>query len=482
MTRKLTPKEIENILDFIKPRSGIPQETAYSIMKINKIPLRKQLKNISIYPELIPELKKQIEEYYNNTIIQPGESVGIMCAQSIGEKQTQMTLNTFHKAGQSEKGVTAGVPRFQELINATHKLNAKSLSCKIYFKENNKNIKELRNYIGHSIVELTFKKISKSINVYMNKNDEPWYDTFIKLYDKENKFDRNIYKNCITIKLDMNILFEYKLTMKEISSFIDNKYFDMFCIYSPPDFGQLDIYVDTTNIELPEKRLVFIDSDNAKEIYLQECVQPILEKLIISGIEGIKHIYYTNENNEWIIETEGSNFEELLLHPNIDHDRTISNNVWEIYETLGIEAAKQFLIEEFMVIMEGINDCHPRLLVEKMTFSGTISSISRYTMRKEEAGPMGKASFEETMDNFIKAASCGDIEPTNGVSASIICGKLAPIGSGMVDLAIDIKNLPSFFSEFNNKEQNFIDENQQIIKKPIADPSTFIPKKLKNKK
>jgi DNA-directed RNA polymerase beta' subunit len=92
--------------------------------------------------------------------------------------------------------------------------------------------------------------------------------------------------------------------------------------------------------------------------------------------------------------------------------------------------------------MDGINFCHTYLLVDRMTYSGNISSITRYTMKKDESGPFGRASFEETMDNFLNAAAQGEIEPTEGVSASIICGKRASIGTGMIDLAIDFDQLP----------------------------------------
>lgn len=344
--------------------------------------------------------------------------------------------STFHKAGQGEKGITSGVPRIQELLNATK--TPKLVSCKVFFNEGNSTIQELRDTIGHSIVGLTFKDVIKSIKIMIDKEDEPWYESFKVLYN--NNFVK--YKDCISVKMNMDLLFEHKLSMKDIADLIYSEYDDISCVFSPTMFEQFDIFVDTSRIDLPEDRLLFIDSDNASIIYLEETVQPIIEKILICGIPGITNIYYSQEGDEWIIDTDGSNFKKILAHPKVDMSRVISNNVWDIYETLGIEAAREFLIEEYTSIMEGIAMCHTKLLVERMTYSGTISSISRYTMRKDEAGPMGKASFEESVDNFLKAASNGDIEPTNGVSASIICGKRANIGTGMMDIKIDIKNLP----------------------------------------
>ena len=117
--RKLTDAEIDSMVDFILPNPMIPPETSQSINKITKDSIRNQLRNQLVYPEIIADLKSEIRRHYFDSQIQVGESVGILAAQSIGERNTQSTLNTFHKCGQAEKQVTQGVPRFQELLNAT---------------------------------------------------------------------------------------------------------------------------------------------------------------------------------------------------------------------------------------------------------------------------------------------------------------------------------------------------------------------------
>jgi DNA-directed RNA polymerase beta' subunit len=436
MTRLLTKKEIEYIIDFIKPQTGIPLDTAMSVVNSNKQRYRRQLKGQKTYPELIPSIKEDIKEQYFSSLVPAGESIGVVAGQSIGQIQTQMTLNTFHKAGQSEKGVTAGVPRFQELLNATK--DPKIVNCKVFFREKHKTLQDTRTTVGHSIVGLTLADVTLSMTCCINKEPETWYEAFkIMFNDLFSEFT-----DCISIKMNIDKMFHHKLTMKDIADYIHSEFEDLRCVYSPPSYGQLDIFVDTTNIDLPSDRLLFIDTDNASEIYLEECVQPALEKITVCGIAGVSEIYYIRDNGEWIIETDGSDFQKIMAHPSVDYTRTISNNVWDIYETLGIEASRQFLIEEFMGIMEGINECHTKLLVDRMTNSGTISSISRYTLRKGGGGPMGRASFEETMDNFLNAAAHGDIEPTKGVSASIICGKRANIGTGMMDITMDLSQLP----------------------------------------
>jgi DNA-directed RNA polymerase beta' subunit len=368
--------------------------------------------------------------------------------------------DTFHKAGSSDKQPV--VSKFAELLNATNK--PKAPSYMIHFNGGNSTVPELRNTIGHTIVQLTVKRVSKSITACVDKEEEPWYEFFYALYgQKEEKFT-----DCISLELDMDILYEYRLTIQEIADKLHDVYADCFCVFSPDCIGRMDVYWDTTNVDIPEEILVFVTPDNTREIYLEEVVQPIFENVIICGIPGIMNIFYVKEENGWILETENSNekmvnssrfrskaktvgkekttdstkrFKRILAHSKVDMTKTVSNNVWDIYYTFGIEATRQYMIDEFSKIMEGINHCHVMLLVDKMTFIGSISSISRYTMRREETGPFGKASFEETLDNFLKAGVFGQEEPTRGVSASIICGKRAPIGTGICDVSMDMKKI-----------------------------------------
>jgi DNA-directed RNA polymerase beta' subunit len=469
--RKLSEDDIEDILNFIRPNPHIPKETAMVIVEKAKDSLRNQLKGKEIYPKMLGRLKEQVRTMYLSTLIQPGESVGIITAQSIGEKQTQSNLNTFHKAGSSDKQPV--VSKFSELLNAT--INPKAPFYLIRFKYGNSSVPELRETIGHSLVQLNFKRIVKDWEICVNKEPEEWYEIFYLLYgEKEEHFT-----DCISLELDMDILFEYKLTMAEIAEVISREYSDSFCVFSPDCFGKIDIYFDTRNIDLPEEKLVFVTQDNASEIYLEEVVQPILESVPFCGISGITNMFFVEEGKEWVVETENSRektfdsakfkeknkavgkekaadsakrYKKVLAHPAVDMTRTISNNVWDIYYTFGVEAARQYMIDEFAKIMEGINFCHIMLLVDKMTFLGTISSISRYTMRTEESGPFGKASFEETLDNFLKAGVFGQEEQTRGVSASIICGKIAPIGTGMCDLAIDVAKLATIQEDDESDE------------------------------
>lgn len=457
--RSLKKHEIEDILSFLEINEHIPKETSESVIKNTKRDLKKQLKTIQIYPSMIGKLKKQIIKNYYDTLVQPGECVGVIVAQSIGEKQTQSNLNTFHRAGSSDKQPV--VSTFGELLNATTK--PKQPMYTIYFNGGNDNIQNLRKTIGYNLAQLNIKKLSTSISIELDAKREPWYDIFFILNeDKKEQMEENKFVHCLKVKINMELVFEFKITLKEISHILESRYPDILCIYSPDCFAQIDIFVDTRDVSLPEKKLLFVNEDNMNEVYLEEVVQPMMENTIICGIEGITSIFFLNkkgERDEWYIETENSKdkkekdkdknsdsknrFRQVLSLDFVDNTRTVSNNIWDMYSIFGIEAVREYMVEQFSSIMEGINVCHVTLLVDRMTWSGSISSISRYTMRKENTGVFCSASFEETLDNFLRAGMFGQRETTNEVSASVICGKRANMGSGLCKLEMDLGKLMS---------------------------------------
>jgi DNA-directed RNA polymerase beta' subunit len=451
--RKLKKNEIQDILDSLISNTNLPTSISTCLLENLKKEVKKQLKNVEIYPNLIPSLKEQIKQEYLSSLVQPGECVGVTVGQSIGEKQTQTNLNTFHKAGSSDKQPV--VSTFSELINATTK--PKVPSFHVFFKNNYPTLKELRNEIRFSIKELTIEKISKDISIHINKEREEWYDLFETIHEKKPEY----FEHCISLKLDKNILYEYKITPEIICNNIKESFDEVFCIFSPIYYSQIDIFIDTREIDLPEEKYYFIDEDNKCEIYLEEVILPLFKEKVIAGIQGIQEIYFNRKDDIWYIETENSKkkekkeknsqkqsqvsslqrFKLILSNPFVDFTKTISNNIWDIYYIFGIEAVREYMIQQFIGIMDGINLCHINLLVDRMIHSGSIFSITRYTMKKENNGVFCKTSFEETLDNFLEAGVYGEIEYAKGVSASIICGKKSNIGSNLSKLSVDIDKI-----------------------------------------
>jgi DNA-directed RNA polymerase beta' subunit len=194
-----------------------------------------------------------------------------------------------------------------------------------------------------------------------------------------------------------------------------------------------------------------LDEHKYLEIYLEDVVVPKLYDVSICGCPSIRKMYIQKgedgEKGKFRINTMGSNLMELMGHPDIDSGSIYCNHMWEVLECLGIEATREFLLQEFhrVVLSDGtfVHPAHIQLLVDFMTYHGTIISVSRYGMKKETNGPLSKASFEEVMDHFLTASFFGETEPVESISASIICGKRAQMGSGLCSLRVDTQQLLS---------------------------------------
>lgn len=442
--KSLTNKEIEDILSFIPIQKGIPIKSAISNSEILKNMVRFQLKKIKIKKDLIPLLKEEIKRQYCSSIIEPGTSVGIISAQSIGQQQTQSTLNSFHKAGLVEMTMTHGVPRFEELINASK--NPKIVNHKIYFKTNNTTLDEIC-LCKKKIVGLTIEKLVSEIRINLDISEQYWFKYFSEIYsDKWKK-----YKYSITMKFNKQKIYEFNINLREISKKIEKKYSDLICIYSPLSELQISVFVDMSDIDIPDKTSFSLDE--TYKLYLKQVVVKKLKSIYICGVPCINNICFSKEDEYWVAQTTGTNsrnkqsgyinFKHLLAISDIDDTRVTSSNIWDIYNVLGIEACRQFLIDEFRIIMPGINKCHIKLLTDRIVHKGTISSITRYTMKKDsqENSPFSKCCFEETIDNIANSAATCEKDNTKGVSASIICGKRGNFGSGIFDLKFDLESL-----------------------------------------
>lgn len=360
-------------------------------------------------------------------------------------------VDTFHRAGTTNTLVVSGVGRFDELLGATKK--PKCISTELYFKEGNSSVKELRKMVGNNFVYLSVDKLSLYVREEYDKEPEPWYNIYKAIY-MDDAFENR--PNCIVIKLDMEKLYEYSITIEDVSKAI-SEYEDLHCVFSPNSIGEIHVYPETDQISIDES-VLYVTEENMVQIYMEELLKKMIKNLQVCGIERICNIFYTKDKSrpgEWMCETENDPiksdndilreikcFQELLSHPILDGSRVTTNSIWTVYHTLGIDAAAKTLYNEFVKIMPNISSCHTKLLVNKMTYSGTILSINRYASRVIQTnGPMSQASFEESLDKFVSAAAYGDVESTEGVSAAIMCGKMAKTGTGICSMYMDINAL-----------------------------------------
>jgi len=438
--RKPTPKEIETILDGLGDSYTCFCETLKeTLIKHHVAKLRQQLETIEIYPEVLPQLREEIHKNFNKSLAQPGENVGVLCAQSIGEKQTQSTLNSFHAAGIAVQMVLTGVPRFLEILNATKE--PKVTTSRLYLSNTNLNSPgEIRNYIGNSLVNIKFGDLISSFNIFHeNKTEEIWYHPHSLMFGVEFRE----HDHGISIQLNKRTLFQRQLPMFLIRQKLMSVFHDLHVVVSPIHIGQIDIFVDISEIEPPDENTLFLNENNFIDVYLKEVVLEKIKDIHLAGINGVRDYYVQKDTtNRWYVETIGNNFLELLGNPCFEYYHTMSNNMWDIYNCLGIEATRQYLYEELwnLVTSDGafINPCHILLLVDIMTHHGNIVSISRYGMKKEQRGFLARSSFEESVEHFLNAAFFSEKDRLKCVSSSIICGKRSNMGTGLCDVKVDL--------------------------------------------
>ena len=496
---KLSPDQINEICLAIPLNRALPIRVAESMVHNIREKLRKQLLTIMIYSECFKTFKDEIVSQYYKTLAQAGEAVGVITAQSIGERQTQTTLNSFHSSGLTIKTVVVGVPRFSELLNATK--DPKMINCLIFLTKPFESIKEIREAIGNSFTEITLKRLTLSYDLVKDPLED-WHYLFCEMYN----IDPSVLGWRVRCQLNKSALYEYNVRMRLIKERIESEFPEMKVLYTPESVGIIDIFMEDCRLdneeddksdledeedeeeeeedeeidvidnpeedcedeveEEKEKPIVVkkvkpveikmernqIPKDMEQIINIEDKIIPLVMKTQLSGITNVKEIFFEKRKpdekdkpDEWVVTTEGSNLYGLFSHPLVDKKRTLCNNMWEIYAVFGIESARQFLIEEFMDVVTSdgtfVNSSHVELLVDLMTYTGSIISISRYGQKKVGSGPLSKASFEESLENFLKAGLNGEKETTDGVSASIMLGKLPKTGTGVFDLKIDTDKL-----------------------------------------
>jgi DNA-directed RNA polymerase II subunit RPB1 len=455
--RSLTDSEIDDIVNSLK-FSNDHNPVQENIIYIHREKTRRKLKTIKIKENKINDLKNTIIKQFYMAIISPGEAVGVNAAQCISEPTTQMTLNTFHSAGISAKNVTLGFPRARELFNATR--SPSNPTCTIYFTKNNSSPEELHKIIDR-IPESNIDKLLKNWIVYDPENYEKtyWHKAWTVLNPT---FKFNSDEWCLRFEFDIGELYERNLQLQEIAKNIESYYDDIRCIWSPLNVGIIDILINCSTIQIdPSKceELNINDNYEASRFYMNKIVSPKLRGLMICGTPGISCVYRRKvkgnmsfgdfpmknplkTDNEWIVETDGTNLVQILSIPGVDTTRTLSNDMWEIANIFGIEAARTYLYLEFMNIVNsagaGINPVHIQVLVDKMTYTGSIRAMARFGVETTGCDPITRATFEEVMSQLITSAMFSEKDNLNGISSNIVLGTKIKAGTGCVEL----ENIP----------------------------------------
>ncbi|NP_078624.1 DNA-depenent RNA polymerase largest subunit [Lymphocystis disease virus 1] len=397
-TGPLTIPNYNNILELIFFKQ-LPEPIQEYVLQFHR-------NNIKAGAVLIPKSACQIwtetvRKAYVAAIIDPGEAVGIICAQAIGAKQTQQTLNTFHKAGTLSE---AGHRQFGEILSLTQK--PKKRSCYLKLKNVPSNPTEIRDLLGCSLICKPLTDCS-----------EP--GAFKVTYLKT--------KTILEIKLNIDVCFKHRISPDDIISAAVQKFeAPYFCLASTFD-----------SILLSWSTHCCID----------KIFKDVL-KLKIGPVQGVTgyDLYPIPHTKpiEYAIVTKGSNLQKLLSHPHIKTEGAICDDVWDIYKTLGLAAVRKRLREMIKTCVgEEIYPEHIQLLVDQMTYKGKPMPIDRYTMRTHQVGPLSRAAFEESLDILVNSAVIGETDTLNGVSACVIAGKKTFIGTGFPKLIYDPTYLKS---------------------------------------
>jgi len=411
------------------------------------------IKTHHFHKDAFDYLVQKIKMRFYEAIAPPSEMVGVVAAQSIGEPCTQLTLNTFHLSGvASASKAVRGVPRIKELLSVSK--NMKAPSCTVYMKK--KFAKEYANaeHLLNSI-ELTYiKDVIRSSKVYYEDNEVLSDDSdFVKFYNKYSLLNCNTdeeLKNpwVLRLELDKMKLLNLELTTLDISHSIFNFYEDNIidCLFSDDNSDNI-----VFRVKLKDPHV----EDSITE--LKALSHNLIETNIVKGIPGIKKVslkkndyvkynpevgmFDNDKTVEWVLETDGTNLIEILGHSMVDSTKTISNDINEIYNIFGIEAARECLLNEINDVLNdggtSVNYRHMALLVDTMTSKGYMLSIDRHGINRSDIGPLAKCSFEETSDMLIKAGLFSEYDKVNGVSANIMMGQIPPCGTGDSQLIMD---------------------------------------------
>jgi len=365
----------EDVYDTIEARDGVDTENANYIAKA-------------------------VEAQYTGSRVDPLDPVGTVSAQSIGEPGTQMTMNTFHYAGVAEIDVTQGLPRLIELVDA--RKNPDTPMMTVHLEDEYATDRER----AHEVVW----------NIEATK--------ILALGD----ISTNVADMIVSIDLNEDTLVERWPTVESTTEIA----------------GEIaDIIQDNLGVKVTQSGTVI--EFGPEEPSYRELLQLVeqLREITFKGLEDISRVVIrkeeTDAGEEFVLYTEGSAFKKTLKIEGVDASRTTCNNIHEVHKTLGIEAAREAIIDETMTTLEeqGLDDVnirHLMLVADIMTNDGTIQSIGRHGISGNKDSVLARAAFEVTVNHLLDAAIYGEADDLDGVIENVIVGKPVRLGTGDVDL------------------------------------------------
>jgi len=354
-----------------------------------------EVKQANLGKSKLKAVLEKLKEEYLASCVDPGESVGLVAAESIGEPGTQMTLNTFHFAGVAEMSVAVGLPRIIEILDGRKEIQTPMME--IYLKAPYNKGKDIKK-IALSIRETKLGQISKEFLV-------------------------DVGNMLVEVVLDKERMKELGIGIASVINAIKKQ-------------------IKSGSIKESERGLEIKLKKEAGLLELYK-LKDKLKSVFIKGTKGIRQVLVVKRGDEYIIITAGSNLKEILKMPEVDERRTMTNDIHEIAAVLGIEAAREAIVNEVMKVMESqglnVDIRHIMLVADMMCATGRIKGITRYGVVSEKASVLARASFETPVKHIINAALIGEEDKLSSVVENVMVNQPVPVGTGLPGLITKLK-------------------------------------------
>lgn len=460
----------DNVLEFF-------EMMLKSYFSVKSIIVEKRITK-EVFFHLIEVCKNQ----YLSSFIQPGEMVGVIAAQSCGEPLTQMTLNTFHSAGMGSAVTTSGVPRIKEILSLASQI--KTPSDRIYLKPEYAEDTVMQEKLRYQIMYTNLRHIVKSSEIiYDSSNDFSSIDEdneFLKTYFEFEKMigvesieKCNLTPWVIRLQFDKEAMMNRNISMIDIQDAIlmnCNTDDDIQCIFNDDNAGNLVMRIRIRNDDDEADFMNFLDE-------LEKCILS-MTLLGIPGIESCvpigtdegkqkKNVFLPDGSHkqiqEYVLGTSGSNLREILVLDTVDETRTYSNDIHEMLEIFGIEAARNTIIHELNAAAPdtGVDSRHINMLGDYMTYKGFLIPFERHGInRNPDNSPWGKSSFEEVTDILVKAATFSQVDKMTGVSSNIMAGQFINGGTNAMRILFDEEKMVNYLQERGDEVEK---EEEQVL-------------------
>lgn len=377
--------------EILETLTGVEDDFPESIY----LELIKNLKNREVTKNELTQILDEVKRRFEYSLMEPGEAVGIIAAQSMGEPSTQMTMRTFHYAGVAELNVTLGLPRIMEIVDARKKPSTPMMT--LYLEE------EYAKDIDKA------KEVAAKIET-------------TAIGDIVSKIETDLIESQVILFLDKPELKKREIDAAKIVEVLNKAKIKV------EAFENKKIIITVKNPTMKSLRKI---ANKARDLHLK-------------GVKDVTKAVMRREEEGYVIYTEGSNLKEAMKIDGIDKTRSKTNHVLEIESVLGIEAARNSIINEILDTLSEqglrVDIRHIMLVADIMTVDGKVKSIGRHGVSGEKASVLARAAFEITVDHLLKAGIKGEFEQLDGIVENVIVGQPVKLGTGMVDLIMKREN------------------------------------------